>query len=158
MLRVLTVLAALLLGALPAAGQTTPEVPLADAGLEARALALHREIRCLVCQNQSIAESNAELARDLRRLVRERLTAGDSDDEVTAYLVARYGDWVLLKPPFRAATALIWLAPILLLLLGGGLVVLWYRRGRRDAAAPEALAADERARLERLLSDGDAGA
>ena len=158
MLKVLLVLAALLLAGPPAAGQTAPEVPLADAALEARALALHREIRCLVCQNQSIAESNAELARDLRRLVRERLTAGDSDDEVTAYLVARYGDWVLLKPPFRAITALIWLAPILLLLLGGGLVVLWYRRGRRDAAAPEALAADERARLERLLTDGDAGA
>ncbi len=135
--------------------QAAPELPLVDPALETRALALHRVIRCLVCQNQSIAESNAELARDLRDLVPERLVAGDGDDEVLAFLVRRYGDWVLLRPPFRPGTALIWLAPVLLLIGGGLAVVLWYRRGRRSGSAPAALAADERRRLEDLLAEGD---
>ncbi len=156
MLRLRVALAsAVLVFAATAWAQSTPELPLVNPALEARALALHREIRCLVCQNQSIAESNAELARDLRTLVRERLEAGDGDDEVRAFLVQRYGEWVLLRPPFRLATALIWLAPVLLLIGGGLGIVLWYRRRRQSAAAPAALAADERRRLEDLLAEED---
>ena len=156
MLRLRVALAsAVLVFAATAWAQSAPELPLVDPALEARALALHREIRCLVCQNQSIAESNAELARDLRTLVRERLVAGDGDDEVRAFLVRRYGEWVLLRPPFRPATALIWLAPALLLIGGGLGIVLWYRRRRQSVAPPAALAADERRRLEDLLAEED---
>jgi cytochrome c-type biogenesis protein CcmH len=131
-----------------------PDVPLDDPALEARAVALHKELRCLVCQNQSIAESNAGLARDLRQLVRERLAAGDSDDEVLAFLVARYGDWVLLAPPFKARTWALWLGPLLVLGLAAAGVLLWYRRGgSRPAAAP--LSAEECRRLQDLLEDGE---
>ena len=109
------------------------EKPLSDPALERRALALYREIRCLVCQNQSIAESNAGLARDLRQLVRERIGAGASDAQVIAYLVERYGDWVLLQPPFKAATWALWFAPVAVLLLAGLGVFAWYRRSRAIA-------------------------
>ncbi len=133
---------------------TAAEQPLSDPALERRALALYREIRCLVCQNQSIAESNAGLARDLRQLVRERLGAGDSDAQVIGYLVERYGDWVLLKPPFKAATWALWLAPVGVLLLAGLAVFAWYRRsgGIRPVAA---LNEAERRRLREILDDGN---
>lgn len=100
-----------------------PDEVLPDARLEERARTLSSELRCLVCQNQSIDDSNAPLARDLRLLVRERLKAGDSDSQVKQFLVARYGDFVLLKPPFSAGTLLLWLTPLLALL--GGVALVW---------------------------------
>jgi cytochrome c-type biogenesis protein CcmH len=131
---------------------------LPDPVLEARARDLFKELRCLVCQNQSIDDSDAELARDLRILVRERLQAGDSNAEVISFLTNRYGDFVLLKPPLKASTIALWTAPFALLLIGGAVVVFRLRARR---AAPEArpLDAEERARLNALLDgDGDRGA
>jgi cytochrome c-type biogenesis protein CcmH len=129
-----------------------PGEELADPALEARARALGREIRCLVCQNQSIDESEADLARDLRLIVRERIAAGDSDAEVKGFLVARYGDFVLLDPPVKPATWLLWFGPaaILLIALLGAFVYL--RRCPMLAEAPP-LDAAERARLDRLLGE-----
>ncbi len=135
-----------------------PDEMLDDPALEARARALSQEIRCLVCQNEPIDSSNAPLARDLRILVRERLTSGDSDQEVKAYLVARYGDYVLLDPPMKLTTYLLWFGPALILLLGAAGVILYFARLRRappPAAAP--LSAEERARLERLLGEEEGG-
>jgi cytochrome c-type biogenesis protein CcmH len=131
-----------------------PDEVLADKPLEARARALSQALRCLVCQNQSIDDSNAPLARDLRKIVRERLTAGDSDDAVLAFVEARYGEFVLLRPRFNAHTVLLWLAPLALVLASG--LVLWRRARARlssdpRATAPAALTAAERARLEALL-------
>jgi cytochrome c-type biogenesis protein CcmH len=132
-----------------------PDEVLADSALEARARVLSKELRCMVCQNQSIDDSDAPLARDLRLLVRERLQAGDSDKQVMDFLVARYGEFVLLKPRFNANTALLWLTPFALLLLGIAALALFWRRGRaRAAAAPSASAAltpAEAARLSRIL-------
>ncbi len=129
------------------------DVPLDDPALEQRAHALSKEFRCLVCQNQSIFDSDAELARDLRLIVRERLVAGDSDDEIVAYLVARYGDFVLLKPPVKPVTYVLWFGPGVLALLAliGGWVFL--RRLRKQTQPAQALSADERARLNALLDD-----
>lgn len=132
-----------------------PDERLSDPALEARARTLSQELRCLVCQNQSIDDSNADLAHDLRVLVRERLTAGDSDAEVLAYLTSRYGDYVLLRPPVKPATWLLWFGPPLLLLAGGGVILLSWRRRRAAALAPPApLDADEQARLARLMREG----
>ena len=132
-----------------------PDEILPDARLEARARALSTELRCLVCQNQSIDDSNAPLARDLRLLVRERLKAGDSDEAVMKFVVARYGEFVLLRPPCRRRTLLLWLGPPAMLLLT--LVFLLFKV-RRDRIAREAkvepLTRAEAARLEALL-DGD---
>lgn len=111
-------LAALLLLGAAGAAAVEPGERLSDPALEARARALSQELRCLVCQNQSIDDSSAPLARDLRLLVRERLQAGDGDAAVRDYLVARYGDFVLLRPPVKAATLALWLAPPILLALG----------------------------------------
>jgi cytochrome c-type biogenesis protein CcmH len=129
-----------------------PGEELADPALEARARALGREIRCLVCQNQSIDESEADLARDLRLIVRERIAAGDSDAEVKGFLVARYGDFVLLDPPVKPATWLLWFGPaaILLIALLGAFV---YLRRRPMLAEAPPLDAAERARLDRLLGE-----
>ncbi len=126
-----------------------PDEMLADPALEARARDISREIRCLVCQNQSIDDSDADLARDLRLIVRERLVAGDSDDEVRRYLVDRYGDFVLLKPPVMPATWLLWFGPPLLLVIALAGVGLGLRRRRAGAPAP--LTPEERRRLEELL-------
>lgn len=128
-----------------------PSEMLADPKLEARARALSRDLRCVVCQNQSIDDSNAEVAHDMRRAVRERLTAGDSDAEVLAFMVARYGDYVLLDPPFAARTLVLWLGgPGLLLLAGFGLFLM--ARRRTLAISPAAPLSDaERARLDELL-------
>ena len=156
-------LLALLLGlmALPAAA-VEPHEMLDDPVLEARAREISRGVRCLVCQNQTIDDSNAQLARELRVLIRERLTAGDSDQQVRDFLVSRYGDFVLFSPPLKAATLLLWFGPFLLLALGA-LVVFFYLRGqrRRPATAMAPLDESERARLARLLdesADGDPGA
>jgi len=129
----------------------------ADPAQERRAIELSRELRCLVCQNQSIEDSNADLARDLRRIVRERMRAGDSDDQILAYMTARYGDWVLLKPPFNIRTVALWAAPAVLLLLAMSGVWFFYRRGGNRPSEPVVpLSAEERARLDTLLKDGEA--
>lgn len=157
LLRALLVLVALAL-APPTLAVTSPDEVLKDPALEARARALGKELRCLVCQNQAIDDSNAELARDLRRIVRERLLAGDSDREVKDYLVARYGDFVLLRPPVQPYTWLLWFGPVAVLLIGAGLILAFFRNRRRSAAPVAELDAQERARLERLLAqDGEAG-
>src|SRR6185436_21167457 len=121
-----------------------PEEILGDARLEQRARALSQELRCMVCQNQSIDDSEAPLAKDLRVLVRERLTAGDSDNQVIDFLVARYGEFVLLKPRFSSHTLLLWLAPFAVLLIAAFSVI---AARRRAAAAPDRLTPDEEARI-----------
>jgi cytochrome c-type biogenesis protein CcmH len=144
-------LVALLLVASPSVA-VEPSEMLADAALEARAREIGQALRCVVCQNQSIDDSSAEVARDMRRAVRERLTAGDSNEQVFAFMVARYGDYVLLKPPFKARTLVLWLgAPALLLLAA---IALWLAaRRRRVPAAPALLSDQERQRLEALLRE-----
>lgn len=135
-----------------AAHAVQPDEILADPELEVRARALSAELRCMVCQNESIDDSHADLARDLRLLVRERLKAGDSDDQIRAYLVQRYGDFILLKPPFKPSTLLLWSAPALVLLLGGGAIVVALRR-RTSPVATGGLDEGEKARLENLLGE-----
>ncbi|TRD22982.1 cytochrome c-type biogenesis protein [Palleronia caenipelagi] len=127
-----------------------PDEMLDDPELEARARDLSAGLRCLVCRNESIDESNADLARDLRLAVRERLVAGDSDDEVISYLVDRYGEYVLLKPRTDGSNLILWLAGPLMLLAGLGIGAATLRR-RSTAPAPEALSAEEEARLQDLL-------
>ena len=133
------------------------DTPLPDPAQEERARAIHKQLRCLVCQNQSIDDSSAPLAVDLRHLVRERIGQGDSDAETVAYVVARYGDWVLLNPPFKLTTLALWIGPFLLLLVAVTGVRVWYRRqSRQPAVAAAGLSADERRRLDALLKDSDA--
>ena len=127
-----------------------PSEQLADPALEARARTISQELRCQVCQNQSIDDSNAPLAADLRRLVRERLQAGDSDPAIFAFLSQRYGDNVLLRPPLRFDTALLWFGPLALLLVAGAVLLLKAGR-RREPAPPAPLSADEEARLAALV-------
>lgn len=136
-----------------AAFAVQPDEILPDPGLEARARALSSDLRCLVCQNQSIDDSNAPLARDLRLLVRERLKAGDDDRAVMNFVVARYGDFVLLKPPFKLSTLALWAAPLIVLLSA-----IWFavsagarRRGMPDAG--RSLTGEEQQKLEALLRD-----
>lgn len=151
-----TLLAFSLLAAAPA-DAVQPDEVLSDPALEARARTLSAEVRCVVCQNQSIDDSNAELARDLRLLVRERLQAGDSDEQVLDYLVARFGPFVLLEPPKTDSTLLLWYGPAALLGLGAIAVAGAFLR-RRRAAPPTPLSDEERRRLEALLDDdGPAG-
>lgn len=128
-----------------------PGEQLDDPKLEARARELSLELRCLVCQNQSIDDSHASLARDLRLLVRERLKAGDSDAQVRDYLVSRYGEFILLKPPLRMGTLILWLSPFAVLALGGAAIFAISRR-RQKAESVAELSDDEKARLERLLN------
>jgi cytochrome c-type biogenesis protein CcmH len=123
-----------------------------DAALEARVLSLSNELRCLVCQNETLAESNAPLAVDLRSEIREQMRAGSSNADVVAFLVARYGEFVLYRPPFRPATALLWLGPLLLLV--AGLVLLYRRLLRRNAVEDDGPSDAERARAARLLAGG----
>jgi cytochrome c-type biogenesis protein CcmH len=127
-----------------------PDEQLDDPVLEERARDISAGLRCMVCQNQSIDDSNAPLARDLRILVRERLEEGDTDQEVRDYLVARYGDFILLKPRFAAYTLILWLAPVAVLLIGA---VVAFKRFRRPAAAADAdsLSPEEEAELSRIL-------
>jgi cytochrome c-type biogenesis protein CcmH len=126
-----------------------PDEVMTDAGLEARARALSGELRCMVCQNQSIDDSDAPLARDIRILIRQRIEKGDSNDVVRAYLVSRYGDFILLKPPFKPETLLLWLGPPLVLCAGLAAVLL---ARRRSPAATTALSAEEESRLSALTS------
>ncbi|MEF3367788.1 cytochrome c-type biogenesis protein [Methylocystis sp. 9N] len=143
-------LASLLLFLLPlAAGAVTPGEKLDDPALEARARTITNELRCLVCQNQSVDDSDAPLAKDLRLLVREKLKEGLSDAETREFVHARYGDFVLLRPPFKPGTFLLWTAPLLALLAGAAAVWTATRR-RRIFAPPAALTAEERARLDGL--------
>lgn len=135
--------------ALPA-WAVNPDEILKDPALEARARALSTELRCLVCQNQSIDDSDAPLAKDLRVLLRERLQAGDSDSQVISYLVDRYGEFILLKPYFGRHTLLLWLLPFVLLGVGIVIVVMGRRRSQR-AVAQDGLSAEENERLKTLL-------
>jgi cytochrome c-type biogenesis protein CcmH len=146
-------LLALLVLAMPALAVDPAEM-LKDPALEARARTISRELRCVVCQNQSIDDSAAEVAHDMRRAVRDRLVAGDSDPQVRAFMVARYGDFVLLDPPFKARTLVLWLgAPVLLLIAGAAL---WLNARRRPAlAVPAPLTEEERRKLDSLLGSRD---
>ena len=137
------------LAATPAAAVNPDEI-LGDPALEARARAISAGLRCLVCQNQSIDDSDAPLARDLRILVRERLKAGDSDRQVLDFLTARYGDFVLLKPRLGWDTAVLWLAPLLTLIVGIGAILIAVRRQMQPAATPP-LTEDEKHRLDEIL-------
>jgi cytochrome c-type biogenesis protein CcmH len=128
-----------------------PDEVMKDPALETRARALSGELRCLVCQNESIDDSEAPLARDIRVLIRERIGKGESNDAVRAYLVSRYGDFILLKPPFKPETLLLWLSPVLT--LGLGVTAALYARRRAPSATP-ALSAEEEARLA-ALTNGD---
>lgn len=150
MIRRLALALVLVAGPLAAIG---PDEILADPALEARARALSRELRCLVCQNESIDDSNAELARDLRLLVRRRLTAGDSDAAVIAYIHDRYGDFVLMRPPVTDRTALLWFGPFGLLAGIGLWLVLRARRKTKAPAAPTPLSEAEREQLRQLEKD-----
>ncbi len=136
-----------------AAFAVEPSERLADPALEARARALSQELRCQVCQNQSIDDSNAPLAADLRRLVRERLQAGDSDRAVLDFLTQRYGENVLLRPPLRLDTALLWFGPFALLLVAATALALRARRRRAVPASPAPLSREEEARLAALAED-----
>ncbi len=144
----------LMLAAVPPVHAVQPDEVLPDPRLEARARSISAGLRCLVCQNQSIDDSNAPLARDLRLLVRERLTAGDSDKAVVDYVVQRYGEFVLLQPPFNGGTLLLWLAPALLL-VGAGILAYRQFQGRNSRptsgidAAP--LSAEEMRRLDEIV-------
>ena len=126
------------------------EIPNPDARVEKRLKDLAEELRCLVCQNQTIADSNAPLALDLRNQIRTQVAQGKSDDQIRAYLVDRYGDFVLYNPPLKPATVLLWGGPFLLLLVGIAVAIVVVRRKRAEQAAP-ALAPEQRARIDKLL-------
>ncbi len=155
-MRLLVAALAACLALAPLAGSRAvePSEILDDPALEARARDISKGLRCLVCQNQSIDDSNADLARDLRVLVRERLTAGETNRQVIAFVTARYGDYVLLEPPLKPTTYLLWFGPAAILLAGGAAVIMFLRRRTRLAMSGSApLSDDERRRIERLLDD-----
>jgi cytochrome c-type biogenesis protein CcmH len=149
MIRRLLLVLTLILAAAPAFA-VNPDEMLSDPALEARARTLSAELRCMVCQNQSIDDSNADLAKDLRLLVRERITDGDSDEQVLNYIVSRYGEFVLLKPRFSLRTLLLWGAPVLLILAGGVSLIVFARK-RAGKPTGSKLTAEEQARLAELL-------
>ena len=147
----LALLLAVALVAPVAAGEAAPAAE--DPVLEKRVIELAAELRCLVCQNQSLADSNAPLAVDLRNQIRERMREGQSESQIVDFMVARYGDFVLYRPPVKGTTALLWFGPILLVAVG--LVVLFVRLRRRRAVAEPELSAVDHARAARLLAPGD---
>ncbi|WP_404422520.1 cytochrome c-type biogenesis protein [Thalassospira australica] len=129
-----------------------PDEMLADPKLEERAREISQELRCLVCQNQSIDDSDADLARDLRILVRERLVVGDTDEEVIEYIVERYGDYVLLNPPLKPETYILWISPAVLVFFALIAVIVFYRRKQReDGTGPKSLSDQEQKRLDEIL-------
>lgn len=140
----------------PVVAATTPDEVLDDPELERRARALSKELRCLVCQNQSIDDSDADLARDLRRLVRERLVAGDTDEEIIQFATDRYGDFVLLRPPMKPSTWGLWYGPPALFVVAGiGMIAYIRRRRNVPLTTPvDDLSAEEQAKLDRLLERG----
>lgn len=140
----------LLMGGAEAHAIAVDAVTLQDPVLEARARSIMQGLRCLVCQNQSIEISDAELAGDLRRIVRERVAAGDTDDQVRAHLVARYGDWVLMRPPFKLSTLVLWAGPPALLVLGG--IALWAGLRRRETPVLQPLTEAEKAKLREIAA------
>jgi len=142
-----------LLAACPAHAVEPDEV-LQDPALEARARTISEGLRCLVCQNQSIDDSEAPLAKDLRLLVRERLKAGDSNEQIVDFIVTRYGEFVLLKPRFEPHTLVLWLATPAVFLAALLIIALAYRRRRAEAANPPPLSVAERRKLKRLIGDG----
>lgn len=148
-------LALMIMTVAPPANAVNPSEILADPVLELRARDISKELRCLVCQNQSIDDSDASLARDLRVLVRDRLTAGDSDQQVIDYVVSRYGDFVLLRPPVKGVTYVLWFSPVLLALIGLFGLILYFRRQNtpvaKAAPAQLPLSDDEKQRLDALL-------
>lgn len=150
----LRALAAALAAAACMAGASDPSERLADPAQEARAREIFKEVRCMVCQNESIDDSEADLARDLRVLVRDQVKQGRSDGEIRAFLTDRYGEFVLLKPPFSASNAVLWLTPLAVLLAGGGLMAALLRRRRGTDTPVETLSAEEEARLQGLLEEG----
>tara|TARA_B100000427_G_scaffold318539_1_gene315829 strand:- start:355 stop:834 length:480 start_codon:yes stop_codon:yes gene_type:complete len=159
MTRLLFLIALLAAVALPLypAKAVNPDEMLPDPTMEARARDISKHLRCLVCQNQSIDDSDAGLARDLRVLVRERLKAGDTNAQVIEYVVDRYGDFVLLNPPVKKSTILLWAGPGIVAILGILAMVLFYRRRRTVApVAAQPLSADEKARLDKILKEDDA--
>ena len=142
-------------GTVGAAWAIRPDEMLSNPSLEMRARAIGRELRCLVCQNESIDDSDADLAHDLRILVRQRVMAGDTDEQVKQFIVARYGTYVLLKPPVDAETYLLWFGPLALLFCATGMAVIFYRRaGRTAETAP--LSADENRRIAALIDNTEA--
>ncbi|WP_348657839.1 cytochrome c-type biogenesis protein [uncultured Thalassospira sp.] len=157
MIRRLSILVSALAVLLPVLAVTpalavNPDEMLSNPVLEERAREISKELRCLVCQNQSIDDSDAELARDLRVLVRERLVAGDDNQEVIDYIVARYGDYVLLNPPLKPETYILWASPGVLVVLAILAVFAFYRRKKRDGSpASASLSKDEQKRLDELL-------
>jgi len=165
MIRILTVALLLAVFAPLSAQAVEPNEILRDPALEARAREVGKELRCVVCQNQSIDDSNAELAGDMRVLVRERITAGDSNKEVLDYMVDRYGDYVLLNPPFKAATLVLWIGPAAIAVLGLFWVAMMFRRRKSMDGGSEMstsgpqnapLSDDERRRLDELLKEDSA--
>lgn len=140
----------LIVQALPALAVNPDEI-LADPALEARARAISAELRCMVCQNQSIDDSNADLAKDLRLIVRERLKRGDTDEQVFDYLVSRYGEFVLLKPRLSARTSILWGTPVLLIAIGALTLVVLARQRRAARTVETTLTPEEKARVEALM-------
>lgn len=147
-----------LISTIPARAVNPSEI-LTDPALEARARDISKGLRCLVCQNQSIDDSDASLAKDLRILVRERITAGDSNDQVETYVVSRYGDFVLLKPPFKMATLVLWLSPLLFIICGTIAIIVFFRRKKKETSnlTPTTLplTGAEKKQVAKLLMEGD---
>jgi cytochrome c-type biogenesis protein CcmH len=152
MTRLFAILAVLWLGLAPALAQ---EVQLADPKLEQRARDLSREIRCVVCQSQSVSDSDADIAKEMRALIREQMAAGKSDQEIRDYLVARYGDFVLFDPPFKASTYALWIGPFAILVFAAAGVAIFFRRRAQDPARVAALDPEEQSRVARLLNERD---
>ena len=150
MIRILTIMLALILAA-PALAAPGPDETLEDPALEARAMGLYDQLRCVVCQSQAIGYSDAPLASDMRSVVRERLLAGDSDGEVLNYMQTRYGDYVLMMPPLQANTMFLWALPFLLLLIGA--VIAFAHIRRQSRSMPDALSAEEDARIAELMRE-----
>jgi cytochrome c-type biogenesis protein CcmH len=137
------------------AGAVEPKEMLKDPALESRAREVSKQLRCVQCQNETIDESNAEIARDMRVLVRDRITAGETNEQVVEYMRSRYGDYVLLRPRFTAGTLALWIGPFALLLIGGFIVAARIKQGGRAIAATAPLSAEEQATLDAFKDSGD---